>query len=193
MSCWKYRPILRKPISFEILSYYGYFNVQLLCFAVFSADIFSLFVWRGKRSRVIRHHLRIVLSKSRRTLCIWSAPVFFLARCLRVRLEFRMMSGTLSCFRIVGIGGRPLNSRLLRVRTRRCTQNDFFSFASRLAFQTSRELRPRTLDTGSLPSFWSCGSRIYHKTPCLFTQLFPKNNDEGSLQYLSDSVRWRVC
>lgn len=108
--------------------------------------------------------------------------MFFLGRYLRVRQEFQRMSGTLFCFRILDIVGKPLNSCLLRVRTHKCTQNRLFSFAFPKAFQTSRESRPHILDTGTLPLFWSCGSRIYHRTPCPSTQLFPKNNDKGSFK-----------
>ena len=108
--------------------------------------------------------------------------MFFLARYLRVRQEFRRTSGTLSYFHILDIAGKPLNNCLLRVRTHKCTQNRFFSFASPKAFQTSRELRPRILDTRTLLLFWSCGSRTYHRTPCPCTQLFPKNNDKGSFK-----------
>jgi len=108
--------------------------------------------------------------------------MFFLARYLRVRQEFRRTSGTLSCFHILDIAWKPLNSRLLRPRTHKCTQNRFFSFAFPKAFETSRELRPRISDTGTLPLFWSCGSRIFHRTPCASTRLFPKNNDKGSFK-----------
>jgi len=88
----------------------------------------------------------------------------------------------LCCFRILDIDGKPLNSRLLRVRTHKCVLSHSFSFVSPAAFQTLQELRFGTLDTESPPLFWSCGSRISHKTPCSPTQLFPKNNGKGSFK-----------
>jgi len=106
--------------------------------------------------------------------------MFFPARCLRARLRLLRTSGTLSCFRILDIDGKPLNNHLVRVPTHKWIQNHYFSFASAAAFQTSVALRSRILDTEDLPLFWSCENRIYHKTPCPSTQLFLKNNDKGS-------------
>ena len=106
--------------------------------------------------------------------------MFFPARCLRARQTLLRTSGTLSCFRILDIDGKPLNNYLGKVPRHKWIQNRSFSFESAPAYQTLIALRFRILDTEVLPLFWSCENRIYHKTPCPSTQLFLKNNEKGS-------------